>query len=73
MFWKQNKHMVKSLIDKETMSNSKKNSHKLVKLVICYWESKKEKKTCSFLLKIINAYFSLHLKIINKTSLFLIK
>ena len=55
-FFGNKKYMVESLIEKETMSNSKKNSHQLVKLLICYWKTKKEKKTCSFLLKIINAY-----------------
>ena len=66
-FGNKQKHMVNSLIDK-------KNSHKLVKLVICYWESKKEKKNMLFSSKNHKCiYFSFHLKIINKTYLFLIK
>ena len=73
-FFGNKKHMVESLMEKESMSNSKKNSHQLVKLLICYWKTKKEKKNVFFSSKNHKCiYFRLHSKIIKNAYLFLIK
>ena len=73
-FFGNKKHMVESLMEKETMSNSKKNSHQLVKLLICYWKTRKEKKNVFFSSKNHKCiYLRLHSKIIKNAYLFLIK
>ena len=73
-FFGNKKHMVESLMEKETMSNSKKKFPPISKIVNMLLENSKRKEIVFFSSKNHKCiYFRLHSKIIKNAYLFLIK